>query len=363
MAQDILQHRENNHDWPDDWVFSDSRLDLLKCDDETFLRFLCELVHPVVRTQPGETRRLLELLNDHLGGDGYEMYEAHAISNMPVFAARVITAPIRLASEQAITAEFVKEQLRKCDSKLGGGDYDGAITSSRSLVEGVLGEIFQRCTRERLPGSGNLLDDYKRVKDLLNLSEDQHVHEGVKGLIRSFNGIIQAIDSLSNRIGDRHRPVLKPERHYAKLAVDSAKTIADFLYSTMERQASRRDSFTQALLSALNSNKRFLERKELLRDAEINKILASSDPYLRRLAKEEVIRSHSIDSFRTNDIFFAALRVLYEELTAEDVASIYVESQRNNQMIGWQGFRADLERDRADLLERGLKQVDGNVAS
>ena len=278
-----------------------------------------------------------------------------------MFAARVITAPIKLASEQAITDEFVKEQLRKCDSKLDGGDYDGAITSSRSLVEGVLGEICQRCTGERLPGSGNLLEDYKKVKDLLNLSEDQHVHEGIKGLIRSFNGIVQAIDSLSNRIGDRHRPVLKPERHHAKLAVDSAKTISDFLYSTMERQASRRDSFVTELLATLNSDKRFLGRGELLRDGEIGRVLASADPYLRRLAKEEVIARHNVDSFRTNDIFFAALRVLYEELTVEDVASIYGETQRNNQMIGWKGFRADLERDRADLLERAVKQVDAGL--
>jgi len=57
----------------------------------------------------------------------------------PFISARVITAPIRLASEQAITDEFVKEQLRKCDSKLDSGDFDWAITSSRSLVEGVLG--------------------------------------------------------------------------------------------------------------------------------------------------------------------------------------------------------------------------------
>jgi len=108
----------------------------------------------------------------------------------------------------------------------------------------------------------------------------------------------------------------------------------------------------------LNSDKRFLGREELLRDSEIRRVLASADPYLRRLAKDEVIARHNVDSFRTNDIFFAALRVLYEELTVEDVASIYGESQRNNQMIGWKGFRADLERDRADLLERAVKQID-----
>ncbi len=39
---DIWQHRINNPtDWNDDWVFYDRRFNLMGCDDELFLRFLC----------------------------------------------------------------------------------------------------------------------------------------------------------------------------------------------------------------------------------------------------------------------------------------------------------------------------------
>ena len=48
-AGDIWQHRVNNYDWPDEWLFSDGRFDLLGCPDDIFLRFLSEMVHPVVR--------------------------------------------------------------------------------------------------------------------------------------------------------------------------------------------------------------------------------------------------------------------------------------------------------------------------
>ena len=42
MASDIWQHRVNNPmDWDDDWIYSDSRLDLYRCPDEEFLGFLC----------------------------------------------------------------------------------------------------------------------------------------------------------------------------------------------------------------------------------------------------------------------------------------------------------------------------------
>lgn len=36
---DIWQHRVNNNDWEDNWVFSDSRFNLLNCDDASFLQF------------------------------------------------------------------------------------------------------------------------------------------------------------------------------------------------------------------------------------------------------------------------------------------------------------------------------------
>lgn len=39
-AGDIWQHRVNNFDWDDDWVFYDDRFNLMNGDDEVFLRFL-----------------------------------------------------------------------------------------------------------------------------------------------------------------------------------------------------------------------------------------------------------------------------------------------------------------------------------
>src|SRR5713226_5207059 len=51
---DICKHRVANSDWSDDWVFTDSRFDLLYGLDEPFLKFLAETVHPVVRPKSEE---------------------------------------------------------------------------------------------------------------------------------------------------------------------------------------------------------------------------------------------------------------------------------------------------------------------
>lgn len=87
-AGDIWQHRVNNFDWPDDWVFSDPRFNLLHAPDEEFLRFLCETAHPVVRPKTEEARALVAEYNKELAADGWSLVEGKAISGKPVFVPR-----------------------------------------------------------------------------------------------------------------------------------------------------------------------------------------------------------------------------------------------------------------------------------
>jgi hypothetical protein len=88
-SQDIWQHRVNNpSDWEDDWVFFDSRFNLLHCEDADFLRFLAEILHPAVQTDPEQVDVLRILFNECLAPDGYELYESDGISNRPVYSAR-----------------------------------------------------------------------------------------------------------------------------------------------------------------------------------------------------------------------------------------------------------------------------------
>ncbi len=92
-AEDIWQHRVNNPgDWEDNWIFFDRRFELLGCSDESFLSFLKETVHPVVRPEVSESRRLVQRFNEHLRVDGWELYESEAVSGRPIFAARRLAA-------------------------------------------------------------------------------------------------------------------------------------------------------------------------------------------------------------------------------------------------------------------------------
>ena len=85
---DIAQHRINNNDWEDDWIFKDERFNLLRGTDDDFLRFLCETLNPIVRPEPPEVNALVKIFNKHLAVDGWELYTKHHISRRRVFTAR-----------------------------------------------------------------------------------------------------------------------------------------------------------------------------------------------------------------------------------------------------------------------------------
>ncbi|MFI6551360.1 protein kinase [Streptomyces prunicolor] len=86
--RDIIQHRYNNHDWEDDWVYDDARFALLRGPDETLLRFLAEMLHPAVRTDTDEVHQLLAAFNEALGHDGYALAQTDTISGYPVYQSR-----------------------------------------------------------------------------------------------------------------------------------------------------------------------------------------------------------------------------------------------------------------------------------
>ena len=90
-AGDIWQHRVNNDDGEPDWVFYDSRFNLLHGPDEDFLRFLCETVHPVVRPDTKEALELVGFYNEELRADGWELVRSADISGRPVFGAQKTT--------------------------------------------------------------------------------------------------------------------------------------------------------------------------------------------------------------------------------------------------------------------------------
>lgn len=354
MEGDVWQHRVNNpQDWDDRWVFSDSRLNILHGDDGSFLKFLCQMVHPVVRDNTEEAEKLVSMFNEYLSHDGVKLVASMHISGKAVYeAVKLDLVNVEIESKAKVSHEFVTNQFQKCDRKLDEGDFDGAVTNARSLVEGVLGDIYKQCTGETMPETGDLRKDYAEVKKLLNLSDVADADEALKTISRGLAAIVHGIDSLSNDMGDRHRPIAKPDRRHARLAVNAAKTLVEFLYDTVEHQRQVKQVFLDQLVAILGQNygkKRRLDCEELHNDTEIKEWLSRCDVFLRNLLKEEIINKFGVHSFHGADVFFACMRVLINELTPADVQKIIAKGWDNDQMVGMDDF-IDLLREHRPVL-------------
>ncbi|GAA4028588.1 hypothetical protein GCM10022232_88080 [Streptomyces plumbiresistens] len=90
VRADIQQHRINNYDLDDDWIFEDSRLELSDGPDEVLLAFLARMVHPEVAASVEEAMKQVEELNRLLAPDGWGLRSYEFLSGRPIYT------PVRL---------------------------------------------------------------------------------------------------------------------------------------------------------------------------------------------------------------------------------------------------------------------------
>jgi hypothetical protein len=149
-----------------------------------------------------------------------------------------LSAPVKVSHE--LTQLAIDDNIRKCEDKLAAGDYTGAITNARSLVESVLVGIERDFDAGAAEYDGNLQALYKRVQKLLNLEPDRKdISEPLRQILSGLVSIVGGLAGIRNKMGDAHATSYRPSRHHAKLAVFTAVTLADFLFETKNYQQTR----------------------------------------------------------------------------------------------------------------------------
>ncbi|MFD1735372.1 abortive infection family protein [Bacillus salitolerans] len=136
-----------------------------------------------------------------------------------------------------LTFSHIKEDLVKCEKRFNEEDYSGAITSARSLVEGVCNEKLVNLNGEQLKDQPDLPALFKQVRMHLNLDTknpklEQPLKQVLNGLVNIVNGIAQ----IRNENGDAHHRRYEVNKHHALVVINSAKTVVTFLFNTYEYQ-------------------------------------------------------------------------------------------------------------------------------
>ncbi|MDP3348291.1 MAG: abortive infection family protein [Hydrogenophaga sp.] len=247
-AADIWQHRVNNDDWDQDWIFSDARFFLKDGPTEQFLRFLCECVHPVVRPDREEAVKLVSHFNDQLRQVGWEIYEIEQIAGRPRFAFRAMTnhggrAVLRAKTvADALDAGWMAKEIERLEN---GIDRDPALAigTAKELVETCCKTILTKRGVE-FTKSDDLGDLTKKLTKELRLvpegiSEEAKGAENIRLILRNLTQLANNLAQLRGLYGTGHgrdgkHRGLQP-RH-ARLAVASAVAFIDFVSETYRQR-------------------------------------------------------------------------------------------------------------------------------
>jgi hypothetical protein len=244
FAGDIRQHRVNNYDWDDYWIFSDERLNLRNCDDSDYLKLLCEMLHPVVRSDCEETTKLIQVFNNYLRPDGYRIAENNRISEKPVFAATAYSGLKTVYDKEKLinilSSEYVSQQIATMEKAIENSPHI-AIGLSKDLIETILKNVLLE-NKIEIGNNMNLPQLMTEVAKLLNLvpkniSDEKKGAENIKAILSNLVSMVYRIGELRNVYGSGHGKDgnfkgLQP-RH-AKLAVGASSTLAVFLLETWE---------------------------------------------------------------------------------------------------------------------------------
>lgn len=158
----------------------------------------------------------------------YEGYELKRYGNEYRIYAH---EPIAIEAETlfSLQVDDITEQINKCEQKIATSDYDGAITNARTLVEAVMKKIVSE-SNSSYEYNGDLNKLFKEVKKIMNLDFNKAKNpEPIIQILSGITSIVQGIASVRNSMSDAHPKKYKPSKYHAKLAVNSAKTISEFL--------------------------------------------------------------------------------------------------------------------------------------
>lgn len=178
-----------------------------------------------------------EHLNKFLKFDGYELVRDGDHYKVRETNGVTVQFESPFPESQEVNHVFIDDQVRKCDKKIDEGDFDGAITNARSLVEAVLIEIEKQLSQNADGYDGDLIKLNKRVQSLLHLDPARKdISDALRQVLSGLTSIVNGLASMRNKMSDAHASGYKASKHHAKLAVNCAKTYADFIFDTYAYQ-------------------------------------------------------------------------------------------------------------------------------
>lgn len=230
---DIWQHMVNNYDWGVDHLLY-TYLDLLKCDDGTFLVFIQNCVHPVVLRDDTEQSEAVSEFNKFLEPDGYRLEASSKLSGRPVY--KVINLAhkgdatsgkdkyevvLSFAGEDRDYVEAVAEYLKEHDVRVFYDKYEEVTLWGKELPE-HLDKVYRGSARYCV------MFISKYYADKIWTS-----HERKSALARAIEEKEEYI--LPARFDDTEIPGLRPTIRYVNLSKKTPEALGEMILQKLGR--------------------------------------------------------------------------------------------------------------------------------
>ena len=226
--------------FPSRWMYAEEKLQAIN-DTKMLPALIREIFDPrdfldgEMEIQPG-----IDYLNKRLAYDGFEIVKDRDFVRVRDLEGVMVdmTNPFEGSDEDAHL--FIDEQINKSETKIHDGDYDGAITNARALLEAILTEIEKQMDPNPPKYDGDLIKLYKRVQKLLNLDPGRKdVDSTLKQVLSGLVSVVSGLAGLRNKMSDARVRSYKPKKHHAVLVVNAAKTLSSFLFASFSYQTKK----------------------------------------------------------------------------------------------------------------------------
>lgn len=240
-AEDIWQHCVNNEDWPVDWIYTDDRFRLHQLDQQYFLKFICELLHPLVRRNQVEQETLADIFNGHLRNDGWQLVEDVIVDGRPVYVAERRTHALGRSVDRikavaaTLKSDSLYEDLQRLE-RVGDSEPGEAIALAKEIVESCCKLILddRQVTYSDKADIPELLKLLRKEIKIMPDEIDENARGGreIRGILSSLGSIAHLLAPLRNVYGKGHgrgRGFRSLQPRHARLAIGAASTFVDFV--------------------------------------------------------------------------------------------------------------------------------------
>lgn len=179
---------------------------------------------------------VLEYINAEFSKDNYEIVQLEETGEFKIYSLddSMVNYDCIFKEKELGNYILINQQCEKCIKKIENGDYMGAITNASSLIEQLLQEIIDHNGfHQNISYNSKLklfLDDVLEALELTKglTRPKSNVYKKLKA---GFSYLTDGLYVMRNTMSDAHRIMkgFEPSKKEALLAVNTAKTIANFI--------------------------------------------------------------------------------------------------------------------------------------